>query len=827
MITLDFHCILDKDRFAMSDYLDPHNEELLKDFFAEAEQQVAQLEQNILVLEHEPTNKDAIDEMFRAAHTLKGAAGTVQMKELAGFTHLVEDVMDAIRSGSIMVSERMIDVLLSSIDVIKTMLQSRMEGSPYTEDISSIREALASFLPSRERSKASTAPIKPAASRKEEPPSKVESQQEKVVKGLSEYEILEMREVVGKDQEIYQIKVRFDESNPMNTVGGIQVFAILKNLGQILKTEPEFEKLYEDNFYPEVVYYLATDQPKTVIQDKLVIPDVVLGATVEPVPQIVQRKSTEKTTQNAESFPPPVSKSPAEPKRESSEPLTFSLKDSTKSTDEREARVPLSREGEEAQGSAKPITPSSLSAKVSQGSILRVDSRRIDNLLNLVSEVVISKATFNQHVSQFAETLTEFQNLHAVYTDRIKALFDHIVNTFQTHSMGGAAKELKSSLMDKYGDLFTLFEDFETKLKGNVARFRSTSQNLGRIAGELQEGVMRIRMVPISQIFSRFPRLVRDLSRSLQKKINLVIEGEETELDKSVIEDLLDPLIHCVRNAIDHGIEDPDERRAKGKPVEGTIHLKASNEGNLIVIEVSDDGRGIDVEAVRRKAIERGIIHPNKSLSDVEAYNLIFEPGFSTAKTVSNISGRGVGLDVVRKQIEKLNGSVTVTSEWGKGTRFLIKLPLTLAIIQGLLVRVGTERYAIPITSVIDSHRIRPSDIKSIDNYEVFNVREEVVSILRLNRLFRIPSNEQQDYYFVVIVGSGENKMGLVVDSLIGEEDVVIKPLKDGFTNVPGIAGANITGDGTVSLIIDVPQLLELGLKRELEERRKREAVIR
>jgi two-component system chemotaxis sensor kinase CheA len=822
----------------MSDYLDPNNEELLKDFFSEAEQQVAQLEQNILVLEHEPTNKDAIDEMFRAAHTLKGAAGTVQMKELASFTHLVEDVMDAIRSGSIKVSERMIDVLLSSIDVIKTMLQSRMEGSPYAEDISSIREALASFLPPKEQSKPSTTPIsspvsKTAAPRKEEapskeaPPFKVESQKEKVVKGLSEYEILEMREVVGKDQEIYQIKVRFDESNPMNTVGGIQVFAILKNIGQILKTEPEFEKLYEDNFYPEVVYYLATDQPKSVIADKLVIPDVVLGATVEPIPQIGQKKSTEKTIPDAVSSPPPGPNSPAEPNRESSEPLTFSLKESTKFPEEREGRVSPSREGEEAQEFTKPTPPSSPSAKISQGSILRVDSRRIDNLLNLVSEVVISKATFNQHVSQFAETLTEFQNLQAVYTDRIKALFDHIVNTLQTHNMAGAAKELKSSLMDKYGDLFTLFEDFEARLKGNVGRFRSTSQNLGRIAGELQEGVMRIRMVPISQIFSRFPRLIRDLSRSLQKKINLVIEGEETELDKSVIEDLLDPLIHCVRNAIDHGIEDPDERKAKGKPIEGTIHLKASNEGNLIVIEVSDDGRGIDVEAVRRRAIERGIIHPNKSLSDVEAYNLIFEPGFSTAKTVTSISGRGVGLDVVRKQIEKLNGSVTVTSEWGKGTRFLIKLPLTLAIIQGLLVRVGTERYAIPITSVIDSHRIRPSDIKSIDNYEVFNVREEVVSILRLNRLFRIPSNEQQDYYFVVIVGSGENKMGLVVDSLIGEEDVVIKPLKDGFTNVPGIAGANITGDGTVSLIIDVPQLLELGLKREWEERRKREAVIR
>ncbi|MFQ3621180.1 MAG: chemotaxis protein CheA, partial [Spirochaetales bacterium] len=464
---------------------------------------------------------------------------------------------------------------------------------------------------------------------------------------------------------------------------------------------------------------------------------------------------------------------------------------------------------------------------IPQGSILRVDSKRIDNLLNLVSEVVISKAAFNQHVNQFNESLVEFQNLQAVFSERIKGLFDHITDTFSSVSSQTSSKELKRSLLEKYGDLFTLFEDFEAKFKGNVARFRSTAQNLGRISGELQEGVMRIRMVPISQIFSRFPRLIRDLSRSLQKKINLVIEGEDTELDKSVIEDLLDPLIHCVRNAIDHGIEEPEERRAKGKPVEGTIHLRASNEGNLIVIEISDDGRGINVEAVRKKAIEKGIIHPNKNLSDVEAFNLIFEPGFSTASTVTNISGRGVGLDVVRKQIEKLNGSVTVSSEPGKGTRFLIKLPLTLAIIQGLLVRVGTERYAIPITSVIDSHRIRPSDIKSIDNYEVFNVREEVVSILRLNRLFRIPSNEQQEYYFVVIVGSGESKMGLVVDNLIGEEDVVIKPLKDHFTNVPGIAGANITGDGTVSLIIDVPQLLELGLKREIEERRKREAVIR
>ncbi|HON13472.1 MAG TPA: chemotaxis protein CheW, partial [Treponema sp.] len=255
--------------------------------------------------------------------------------------------------------------------------------------------------------------------------------------------------------------------------------------------------------------------------------------------------------------------------------------------------------------------------------------------------------------------------------------------------------------------------------------------------------------------------------------------------------------------------------------------LKASNEGNMIIIEIADDGKGIDVEAVRAKAIERGLIHPNKELTDVEAFNLIFEPGFSTAKEITNISGRGVGLDVVRRQVEKLNGTVTVSSERGRGTRFTIKLPLTLAIIQGLLVRVGSEIYSIPITSVIESHRIKPSEIKMIDNYEVFNIRNDVISLLRLNRLFGIKTNEQREYNFVVIVGTAEKKMGLMVDSLIGEEDVVIKPLRDQFTNSPGIAGASILGDGSVSLIIDVSQLLELGLRKELEERRRREASIR
>jgi len=380
---------------------------------------------------------------------------------------------------------------------------------------------------------------------------------------------------------------------------------------------------------------------------------------------------------------------------------------------------------------------------------------------------------------------------------------------------GKTINEVRSEISRSLGSLADGTGDDDTNLKSLSIKLRSSTQNLGRIASELQEGVMKIRMVQINQIFSRFPRVVRDLQRDLNKKINLVIEGEDTELDKAVVEDLLDPIMHCVRNSCDHGIETPEERIAAGKPEAGTVLLKASNEGNLIIIDISDDGAGIDAEKVRQKAIEKGIIHPDKVLSENEIHQLIFEPGFSTADKISKISGRGVGLDVVKTMIDKLNGTVNVTSQKGKGTTFSIRLPLTLAIIQGLLVRVGKEIYSIPIASVIESQRILHSDIKTIDNYEVLNLRNEVISVLRLSRLFGIKESASEEYCNIVIVGSKDRKVGVMVDSLIGEEDVVIKPLKDQYTASPGIAGASILGDGSVSLIIDVSQLLELSIKMD------------
>lgn len=794
----------------MSDYFDPANEELLKDFYVEADMQVETLESNVLVLENDPTNSDAIDEIFRAAHTLKGGAATVQMNELAEFTHLVEDTLDEIRSGRTAIQEGTIDTLLVAIDVIKAMLQERQNGGVYNEEIGEVTASLRAIMQG-DTAEAAPARAVPTQDQSGAGSSRPADGDEA---SLSEYDLLELKEAAPAGSTIYAVTVLFREDNPMNSVGGIQLFASLKQFSNVLKTSPAFEELYEDRFHPKVTYFIATEEDPEEYRAKLEISDVTQEVSIAPVAGSPDSAGTAQPTTAVPSKPvddtPPSPTIPESSKSTPSEAQPAATDDAAGSTQDDVTERVRNEHKRNAQA----------------GSILRVDSRRIDNLLNLVSETVINKAGFNQISNSFTENLSTFEGAETQYREMLKELFDSMPDYLQEIRDGANPKDVRKRINERFGTLPGLFEEFHGNLKTTVAKFRNTAQNLGRIAGELQEGVMRIRMVPISQIFSRFPRLVRDLSRSLNKKIELEIEGEDTELDKSVIEDLLDPLIHCVRNSIDHGIEDPAARREAGKIESGTVSLRASNEGNMILIEIVDDGRGIDVDAVRKKAIDRGVIHPNKQLSDVEAFNLIFDPGFSTAKEITNVSGRGVGLDVVKRQIEKLNGTVTVWSEKGNGTRFTIKIPLTLAIIQGLLVRVGKEMYAIPITSVIDSHRIKPSEIKMIDNYEVFNVREDVVSLIRLSRLFKIPVNENPDYHYVVIVGTSERKMGLIVDSLIGEEDVVIKPLRDHFTNSPGIAGANITGDGKVSLIIDVSQLLELGLRREKEERAKREMTI-
>lgn len=797
----------------MSDYLDINNEELLKDFFTEAEQQVENLESNILVIENDPTNHEAIDEIFRAAHTLKGGSATVEMTELSTFTHAVEDVLDELRSDRLQVTEPVVDVLLDSIDTIKAMLEARANGSIYQQDVNPLLERLRAFIPEKADKKTKkSAPVQaaPVAPQPVAAPVQATAPEGAEVPVLSDDEYAELSQVCEGDQKLWCVTVAFDESNPMNSVGGIQVFAALKACGSVLKTVPDFDALYEDEFYPIVKYYLASNSSSEDIEDVAFLSDVTLSTdaqVVEPE-SAVKSKPAVSPVQSAPVQAAPVQSAP-EPveavvqKEEVQAPAASETEVKPQETKKTEAKAPA--KGAPATGT-----------HIQQGSVLRVDSKRIDYLLNLVSETVITKAAFNQTASQMSDIQVQFQAIDAAYREKIRRMFDQLPQYLEEIQTGVSIKEIKTNITQEFGDVVNYFDTFESQLKNLSVKFRSSTQNLGRIAGELQEGVMKIRMVPINQIFSRFPRVVRDLQRDLNKKVNLVIEGEDTELDKTVIDDLLDPVMHCVRNSVDHGIETPEVRVAAGKPEEGTLLLKASNEGNQIIIDIADDGAGINVEKVKQKAISKGLIHPNKIISDQEAYQLIFMPGFSTADKISNVSGRGVGLDVVKTMIEKLNGTVSVTSEAGKGTKFSIRLPLTLAIIQGLLVRVGKEVYSIPIASVIESQRVKTEDISTIDNYEVLNVRNEVISILRLSRLFNIKETTQSDYSFVVIVGSEEKKIGVMVDSLIGEEDVVIKPLRDQFTNSPGIAGASVLGDGSVSLIIDVRQLLELGVRQEL-----------
>ena len=793
----------------MSDFID---EELLKEWFEEAYDLIDKIEESLLVLESNTSDSEAIDSLFRAAHTLKGGSATVQFLEISHFTHTMEDAMDEIRNGAVKVSSGIVDVLLRALDIIKEMVAARAQSNVYSENfdetLNELKKIAEHSVDETPQKKTSTQNI----IEKEEVV--VEKKEESVNDGeifeFGEYDLMEIKQGNTENLPMWQITVDFNEDNPMRTVGGIQVFTSLRDAGTVLKTVPDFDSLYSDEFYQSVIYIVATSESKERLQEMIELPDMTKEINILPF-SIDNIDSAEQEV--------PVVETQVTPQK-------VDIKDVLSMYIENTEEEPVSTVAEVAkdvkrnQDEVKKKTSASAikDTKNVASSVLRVDSSRIDELLNLVSEIVINKATFNQLAIKYYESIETFSTMMNVFKDKNK----HFSGLLAHNTGSNNIESLKNEYQKDIAAFTTQFDSFLNGYKEIVEKFRSTSQSLDRISSDLREGVMRVRMIQIKQVFSRFPRLVRDLSRDLHKEIDLVMEGEETEVDKAMLDDLSDPLIHMIRNAVDHGMETPEERLAAGKSVPGMVKLKAANEGNLISIYISDDGRGINPESVRKRAIERKIISADKQLSEQDTFALLFEPGFSTADKITSVSGRGVGLDVVKKNIEKMSGTVRITSVPGKGTTFIIKLPLTLAIIQGLMVRVQSEIYVLPISSVIESIRISPQEIKSIDNYEVINVRNEVLSLLRLSRLFNLKKSEDLESYFVVIVGINDKKMGLLVDSLIGEEDIVIKPLKDKYTSTPGIAGATVLGDGTVSLILDVSQIVELGMKQEQENQQNR-----
>jgi two-component system chemotaxis sensor kinase CheA len=347
-------------------------------------------------------------------------------------------------------------------------------------------------------------------------------------------------------------------------------------------------------------------------------------------------------------------------------------------------------------------------------------------------------------------------------------------------------------------------------LTAEGAALQKAYQALDRRVGELQEGLVEIRMIPIGQVFDRLVRVVRKLSRELGKEVDLQISGEETKLDKSMIEDIADPLMHLIRNSLDHGIESKEERRKAGKSEIGIINLRAMQKGNSVLIEVEDDGMGIDLARVYKKGIERGLLDPNKDYEQRELVNVLFMPGFSTAEAVTEVSGRGVGLDVVAKNITKLSGMVDVNTEMGKGTTFSITLPITLVIIKALVVRVGDEIYAIPLSSVSESLMIKPGDIRTVERREVVQLRDQTLALLRLKKVFQLPENPVPDsQVYVIVVGLAEKRLGLVVDAIEGQQEIVIKSLGEMLRDTPGIAGATGLGNRRTILVLDVAALIE------------------
>lgn len=748
--------------------MDDYIKSLLKDFFEEAFEMLDRLEQNILVLDNERNNVDAIQEIFRAVHTLKGSAGAVELVETQKYAHRFEDLLDLIRNDKIEVDDATIDILLKGIDILKDLINTASEESEYSGDIEAEIKKLEDF----KNLKLGQPPS--AAGSTEAPASSNETQ-----KKVNKYELLPndsdllgiIRDNAEENVKTKLVHVSFDPESPMKTVGGVQVFVALKDVCEIMGSIPPIESLEGDEFYEHVTYIIAAVKEDKDIIDAVTLPDVTKEISIEEIILEEYEKFIQEKNQKS--------------------------KETAKKTD-------AGKGGKD--------------HKERQSSFLRVESDRIDAMMNQVGELVTNKSSY----VQYDDDLTSYQKIIGSGINEVKRYYRdtivQILRKFEEHLQKKEAKEIRNTYIDNFNNKLNEILKMEEDFKNTLDRFRNSYQLLTRVTNELQETVMKIRMLPIAQTFNRFPRLIRDLSRDLGKEVKLEMYGEETELDKSVIEVLVDPLVHIIRNAMDHGIESPEDREKAGKPRTGTVILSASHEGNLIIIKISDDGKGMIPQKIFESAVKKGLVSADAKLSEKQMLEYIFAPGFSTAAKITNVSGRGVGMDVVKKSLEKINGTVGIETEFGKGSTFFLRIPLTVAIIQALIVDAEMEYYAVPINSILETVKIDVKDIQELEGIEVIKVRDDVINVLSIKELFRLPSRyDNIKSYYAVILSSEGKKAALLVNNLIGEQDIVIKTLKDNITKSEGLAGATVLGDGTVSFILDIQTIVSLGTKRIIE----------
>ncbi|GAA7835911.1 chemotaxis histidine kinase/response regulator CheAY2 [Helicobacter pylori] len=656
-------------------------QEIMEDFLIEAFEMNEQLDQDLVELEHNPEDLDLLNRIFRVAHTIKGSSSFLNLNILTHLTHNMEDVLNRARKGEIKITPDIMDVVLRSIDLMKTLLVTIRDTGSDTNNgkENEIEEAVKQLQAITSKN------LEGAKEGTKEAPKK-ENQEEAKKENIKENQENKTKAPTAKNP---------TSDNP-------------------LADEPDLD--YANMSAEEV------------------------EAEIERLLNKRQEADKERRAQK---------KQEAKPKQEVAPQTEISKTETPKTETPKAPKI-------ETKAKAKADTEENKAPSIGVEQTVRVDVRRLDHLMNLIGELVLGK----------------------------------------------------NRLIRIYGDVEERYdgEKFLEELNQVVS-------SISAVTTDLQLAVMKTRMQPVGKVFNKFPRMVRDLSRELGKSIELIIEGEETELDKSIVEEIGDPLIHIIRNSCDHGIEPLEERRRLNKPETGKVQLSAYNEGNHIVIKISDDGKGLDPVMLKEKAIEKGVISERdaEGMSDREAFNLIFKPGFSTAKVVSNVSGRGVGMDVVKTNIEKLNGIIEIDSEVGVGTTQKLKIPLTLAIIQALLVGVQEEYYAIPLSSVLETVRISQDEIYTVDGKSVLRLRDEVLSLVRLSDIFKVDAIlESNSDVYVVIIGLADQKIGVIVDYLIGQEEVVIKSLGYYLKNTRGIAGATVRGDGKITLIVDVGAMMDM-----------------
>ena len=693
----------------------------LEIFIDESEEHLQTLSDCIMVLEKEPDNKDTINEVFRAAHSLKGMAGTMGFKRMQHLTHDMENVFQEVRSDRVKVTSGMIDLLFKCLDALEGYLDNiKSTSDEGAEDNEVIIKELNDFIAKADGE--AEAENKEVSEVKEAAPAATQEEKEGQEKiELTEEEKKAIREAESNGQHIYAMTVRIQKDCLLKAARAFLVFKAVEDFGQILVYRPSSQDIEDEKFELDFSFFLASEEET----DKIV-------AAAKAVSEIEKVDAEEIHLE--------------EYLKEAAAQEEQQAKEATTEQKEAPAEVPKTAEKKAPAAAAKKQT----NAKPVTGRTVRVDIEKLDALMNQVSELIIAK---NSLVSISSNESGEYQN----------------------------------------------------------QSFHEQIEYLERITTNLHESVMKVRMVPIESVVNKFPRMIRDLSRKLGKKMELYMTGEDTELDRTVVDQIGDPLQHLLRNSADHGLEDNATRVERGKPEVGSIFLKAFQEGNNVIIEVGDDGNGIDVAAVRDKAVERGVITAEQAenMSQKEIINLLFLPSFSMAKKITDISGRGVGLDVVKSNIEALGGDVEVRTKLGEGTTFIVRLPLTLAIIQALMVEIRDEKYAIALGSIANIESIPVNEIKYVQAQEVIHLRGAVIPLIRLDQVLDMEEKQEEpENLTVVIVKKGDSLAGLVVDNLIGQQEIVIKSLGKYITNNKIISGATILGDGEVALILDVNTLM-------------------